>query len=467
MSVAGEEFSSKDQASTCSNIQPPGGNTCDWWATLTTECNNQWFADNNYCAQSCGHCSDGGGSSSSGSSSSGSTTTCTDNRPTGTQWDEATCQMWATQTGECGQAWMIDNHWCDASCGRCGDSAPAPSGGSCTNVRPTGTGWDAATCDMWATQTTECNNSWMVDNHLCDESCGRCSDVTVTGTTSYTAPYCDGGQGDWKKHMTSVAVLLMKDTGRLAPQKDLALGTIAGQQAVVISAAGKSRCQSRSMGDCDRTADFLALQDPALGSSAGGGIIDSNVFRNKLVSNFNSGMNFVNSHGGVDSAFSMPELTYYDTVDAALQYGADLGFCGLHARFTVEGSSGNMHEALRFFGFNPGWLNGNWGCGGDPYNDPVCLYGDNSNAYFTPATDYIINFLNQNLGWNAQVHRTSDGKELFDADPSLVDDPSLTSSGSCVDSCLASGHQFAGDCCVCNGVQGNFTQIRRTNYACK
>jgi hypothetical protein len=44
----------------------------------------------------------------------------------------------------------------------------------CTNVRPTGTEWDEATCDQWASETTECNNAWMVDNNYCNDSCGRC-----------------------------------------------------------------------------------------------------------------------------------------------------------------------------------------------------------------------------------------------------------------------------------------------------
>jgi len=48
-------------------------------------------------------------------------------------------------------------------------------GGECTNVRPTGTEWDAATCDDWAAQTSECNQPWMVDNNLCNASCGRCT----------------------------------------------------------------------------------------------------------------------------------------------------------------------------------------------------------------------------------------------------------------------------------------------------
>lgn len=50
---------------------------------------------------------------------------------------------------------------------------PPPS--ECTNVRPTGTEWDSATCDDWAQHTSECDAAWMIDNHLCDESCGRCS----------------------------------------------------------------------------------------------------------------------------------------------------------------------------------------------------------------------------------------------------------------------------------------------------
>jgi len=49
------------------------------------------------------------------------------------------------------------------------------TGGDCTNVRPTGTDWDEATCDQWASQTEECSAAWMIDNGYCDESCGRCS----------------------------------------------------------------------------------------------------------------------------------------------------------------------------------------------------------------------------------------------------------------------------------------------------
>lgn len=58
-------------------------------------------------------------------------------------------------------------------------------GVQCTNIRPTGTMWDAATCDQWASETQECNQAWMVDNNYCNESCGRCNaNPTTTGVTT-------------------------------------------------------------------------------------------------------------------------------------------------------------------------------------------------------------------------------------------------------------------------------------------
>lgn len=53
---------------------------------------------------------------------------------------------------------------------------------SCTNVRPTGTEWDEATCDQWASETSECNNAWMINANYCNESCGRCSSIETEGT---------------------------------------------------------------------------------------------------------------------------------------------------------------------------------------------------------------------------------------------------------------------------------------------
>lgn len=69
-----------------------------------------------------------------------------------------------------------------------GSSPPTspPSTGECTNVRPTGTDWDAATCNDWAQQTSECQAGWMIDNHYCDQSCGRCSGGDNTGDSPTT-----------------------------------------------------------------------------------------------------------------------------------------------------------------------------------------------------------------------------------------------------------------------------------------
>lgn len=50
---------------------------------------------------------------------------CTNNLPTGTDWPEADCQMWA-DSGNCDQQWFIDQNACEESCGRCS----AGSGGT-------------------------------------------------------------------------------------------------------------------------------------------------------------------------------------------------------------------------------------------------------------------------------------------------------------------------------------------------
>ena len=62
---------------------------------------------------------------------------------------------------------------------------------ACTNVRPTGTEWDEGTCDEWAAQTSECDNAWMRDGNYCNESCGRC---TAGGTTSTGGGTSTGGE---------------------------------------------------------------------------------------------------------------------------------------------------------------------------------------------------------------------------------------------------------------------------------
>src|SRR5690606_39990340 len=66
-------------------------------------------------------------------------------------------------------------------------------GGACTNVRPTGTNWDEATCDQWASETSECEAAWMIDNGYCDESCGRCSNTGTGGAAGRGGTAGSGG----------------------------------------------------------------------------------------------------------------------------------------------------------------------------------------------------------------------------------------------------------------------------------
>jgi endo-1,4-beta-xylanase len=76
-----------------------------------------------------------------------------------------------------------------------GTPAGGGSGGTpCTNVRPTGTQWDEATCEQWATETSECGNPWMVNGNYCNESCGRCSSSSAGGSAG-TGGGANGGSG--------------------------------------------------------------------------------------------------------------------------------------------------------------------------------------------------------------------------------------------------------------------------------
>lgn len=123
--------------------------------------------------------------------------------------------------GSCGMACPGDTTCANGQCGIAtgtggmgtGGAAPGgagPSGGAetggvttggvggsvtCTNIRPTGTEWDEATCDQWASATQECSSAWMRDNHYCDESCGRCTASGTGGVGTGGAGGVTGGTG--------------------------------------------------------------------------------------------------------------------------------------------------------------------------------------------------------------------------------------------------------------------------------
>lgn len=75
--------------------------------------------------------------------------------------------------------------------------------GACTNIRPTGTRWDEATCDMWAADTEECDAAWMIDNDYCNESCGRCTPGGGSGGSGGTGG-TGGGSGTLPKFVGNI-----------------------------------------------------------------------------------------------------------------------------------------------------------------------------------------------------------------------------------------------------------------------
>jgi hypothetical protein len=111
--------------------------------------------------------------------------------PPDPEWPGATCQNWATETTECTAPWFAN--YCNASCGRCtpagagGAAGAAGSGGGggmggrpCVNVEPPpDPEWPDATCETWATETTECTAPWFAN--YCDVSCGRCTPAGAGG----------------------------------------------------------------------------------------------------------------------------------------------------------------------------------------------------------------------------------------------------------------------------------------------
>ncbi len=96
----------------------------------------------------------GGDQGSGGAGTGGASTTCTNIRPTGTEWDEATCDQWASETSECSAAWMIDNHYCDESCGRCSGSG---TGGATSGTGGATSGTGGATSGTGGSGTVDCN----------------------------------------------------------------------------------------------------------------------------------------------------------------------------------------------------------------------------------------------------------------------------------------------------------------------
>ncbi len=70
-------------------------------------------------------------------------------------WDEATCDQWASETSECGEDWMVENAYCNESCGRCD---PSSSGGGSSGGSGTGAGGSTIVGDCTQGDQQVCDN---------------------------------------------------------------------------------------------------------------------------------------------------------------------------------------------------------------------------------------------------------------------------------------------------------------------
>jgi hypothetical protein len=135
-----------------------------------------------------------GGASTGGSPNGGSggsaTKPCVDVLPPpDAKWPDATCENWATETTECSAAWFAS--YCDVSCKRCvpsggsagaGGNAGAPAVDCSTKGLPTVTGGNGYTTRYWDCCQPHCGQS---DGHRCNQD-----GTTRTGDTQSA---CSGG----------------------------------------------------------------------------------------------------------------------------------------------------------------------------------------------------------------------------------------------------------------------------------
>jgi hypothetical protein len=130
-----------------------------------------------------------GGVSSGGVSSGGTASKpCMDVLPPpDPKWPDATCESWATETTECKAAWFAS--YCDVSCGRCvpagggGGSGGGPAAVDCsTKGLPNVTGGNGYTTRYWDCCQPHCAQ---FDGHRCSQD-----GTTRTGSTQSS---CSGG----------------------------------------------------------------------------------------------------------------------------------------------------------------------------------------------------------------------------------------------------------------------------------
>jgi hypothetical protein len=151
--------------------------------------------NNNSSGASSGGVSNGGGVSNSGGVSNGgggsAAKPCVDTKPPpDPTWPDATCESWATETTECKAAWFAN--YCDVSCGRCvpagGSGGSTGAGGGpaavdcSTKGLPNVTGGNGYTTRYWDCCQPHCSQS---DGHRCGQD--------GTSRTGDNQSSCSGG----------------------------------------------------------------------------------------------------------------------------------------------------------------------------------------------------------------------------------------------------------------------------------
>lgn len=103
--------------------------------------------------------------------------------PPDPMWPEATCESWATESPECGEAWFAE--YCDISCGRCvpEGGSPLPTAPDCSGEGlPNVSGGDGFATRYWDCCQPHCSQ---FDGHRCSQD-----GISNTGDTNSS---CNGG----------------------------------------------------------------------------------------------------------------------------------------------------------------------------------------------------------------------------------------------------------------------------------
>ncbi|HEU4579625.1 MAG TPA: hypothetical protein VFS67_15310 [Polyangiaceae bacterium] len=99
------------------------------------------------------------------------------------EWPDATCERWATETSECSAGWFAN--YCDVSCGRCvpEGGSPLPAAVDCSGAGlPNVTGGNGYTTRYWDCCQTHCAQ---FDGHKCGQD-----GISRTGDSNSA---CNGG----------------------------------------------------------------------------------------------------------------------------------------------------------------------------------------------------------------------------------------------------------------------------------